>query len=234
GDRSGSAAPYHGQVELVAGLARLYRTDQLVAGVDGLAAGLGDDVTRLQAGLRGRAATGHLADHRAAVVVGTGHLYPEVRVGHLLAALQRLRHAVHQVARDRESDTYVALVLAGCGDRGVETDEVPVEVDQRAAGVARVDRGVGLDGPGDVGGLRGGLTLVAALLDGAVQRADDAGGDRALQAERAADRQYRVADPQLAAVGEGHRGQPGDTVHLEQREVGLRVGTHDLRVRRLP
>ena len=46
---------------------------------------------------------------------------------------------------------------------------------------------------------------VGRLVDGAVERADDAGGDRAVQAERAADGEDRVADLQRVAVAELRR-----------------------------
>jgi hypothetical protein len=85
------------------------------------------------------------------------------------------------VGRDREAD---ALVPAGARqDRGVDADELAVEIDQRAAGVAGVDRGVGLD-------------EVLVLLDaqaGAADRADDAHGHRLADAEGIADRQRRPA-----------------------------------------
>ena len=48
-----------------------------------------------------------------------------------------------EVARDGEADALVAAGLAE--DRGVDADQLAARVDQRAAGVARVDRGVGLD-----------------------------------------------------------------------------------------
>ena len=57
-----------------------------------------------------------------------------------------------------------------------------VHVEERAAGVAAVDRGVGLD------------EVVVAALQRAVARRDDAGGDREALAERVADGEHPVAD----------------------------------------
>ena len=99
------------------------------------------------------------------------------------------------------------LLLPGGGDGGVDADHLALGVDQRAAGVARVDRGVGLQQAGDradAAWLRV-LLLLAAGLDGAVLGADDARGDRALQAERAADGEHRVADLHRVAVAERGR-----------------------------
>ena len=57
-------------------------------------------------------------------------------------------HALDDVRRDREADADRAGFAAGAArrrDRDVDADELAVLVDQRAAGVARVDRRVGLD-----------------------------------------------------------------------------------------
>ena len=66
----------------------------------------------------------------------------------LLAVEQLLGHVLGQVDRDREAEADRARLArrrAGA-DRGVDRHDVAVEVDQRTAGVARVDRGVGLHG----------------------------------------------------------------------------------------
>ena len=56
---------------------------------------------------------------------------------------QLVHHRARQVDRDGEA---VARVEAGlAGDGGVDADDLAPDVDQRAARVARVDRGVGLD-----------------------------------------------------------------------------------------
>ena len=72
---------------------------------------------------------------------------------------QLLDGAPGLVDRDREADADVAglaaeLAAADGGDGRVDADDLAVEVDQRAAGVAGVDRGVGLDRV-DVGAVAG-------------------------------------------------------------------------------
>src|SRR5262245_58997491 len=87
------------------------------------------------------------------------------------------------VRGDGEADADVAAA-PGRGDRGVDADHLAVGVHERSPGVARVEWGVGLDGVADR--LRPAETrLLLAVPDGelAVQRADDAGRDRALEAE---------------------------------------------------
>jgi hypothetical protein len=72
----------------------------------------------------------------------------------------------------------------GAGDGRVDADDARLAVGQRAAGIARVDRGVGLD-----------EILEAVAADaGAAEGAHDAGRDRVLQAERVSDRDDEVAD----------------------------------------
>ena len=80
--------------------------------------------------------------------------------------------------------------------RGVDADHIAVEVEHRAARIARIDRGVGLD-----------VAVVEAGADVAVQRRDDAGGDGAAEAERIADRDHPVADPGPGRIAEADEGQ---------------------------
>ena len=76
----------------------------------------------------------------------------------------------------------------------------PAQVDQRAARIAGIDRGVGLD-----------EVLIALDAETAApERADDARGDGLAEAERIADRHHVVTDLQPIAVAERHRrGAPG-------------------------
>ena len=80
-------------------------------------------------------------------------------------------------------------------DRGVDADDLAGQVEHRAAGIAAVDRRVGLE-----------EVVIGAGVDVARARRDDAGGDRAAEAERIADRQHPVADPRLVGIAELHDG----------------------------
>ena len=66
-------------------------------------------------------------------------------------------------------------------DRGIDANDFAVRVDQRAAGIAAVDGGIGLNGFIDEGSLAG--------LDCAAQRADHPSGQGALKSEGIADGQ---------------------------------------------
>ena len=78
----------------------------------------------------------------------------------------------------------------GAGANGhVDADHVAVDVQQRAARVAGVDAGVGLD--------QVVVVLGVAHLHGAVQRADDAARDRMFVAVGVAHRDHRLAGHQI-------------------------------------
>src|SRR5690606_41691843 len=95
----------------------------------------------------------------------------------------------------------------------------------RAAGVAGVDRGVDLDRVRDRRALRG----LRRGRDGTVQRRDDAGGDRAGEAERVADRHHRFADLQVVGGAERRRLEVAGRVdEADDREVRGRVEADDL------
>ena len=110
------------------------------------------------------------------------------------------------------------------GDRGVDADDAAVAVDQRAAGVAGVERGVGLDDVVDDP-----RRLARAGRQRAAERGHDAGGDRAGEAVRVADRHDELADAQRGGVAElGRRVRLA--VGAQHGEVGERVGPHHARL----
>ena len=137
---------------------------------------------------------------RAAAAAGGGHHHP------------------HHVGGDGEAD---ALRAAGARkDRGVDADELAAMIDQRAAGIAGIDGGVGLD-----------EELVVGDADlGARQRRDDAVGHGLADAERIADREHDVADLQRVGIGEFER--PGSArlavLDPQHGEIGACVLEHDL------
>ena len=99
------------------------------------------------------------------------------------------------VRRDREAD---AVISAGVAlDLRRDADHLAGEVEQRAAGVAVVDRGVGLDRALD--------RRVVGRADLTIERADDAARDGAVEPERVADRDDAVADDERARVAERER-----------------------------
>ena len=84
----------------------------------------------------------------------------------------------------READADRAA--GGRDDRRIDADHLAVEIEQRAAGIAAIDGGVGLD-----------VVVIGTGIDVAVARRHDAGRDGAAEAERIADRHHPFAEPQL-------------------------------------
>ena len=100
------------------------------------------------------------------------------------AALRRGDHHLHHVGGNGEADALRAARARE--DRGVDADEPPAEIDQRAARIAGIDGGVGLD-----------EELVVGDADlGARHRRDDAVGDGLADREGIADGEHHVADLQ--------------------------------------
>src|SRR5436190_8106396 len=189
--------------DLVAGSAGRDGRRQVVGARHGLAVDGRDHVAGLQAGLVG----GRAGDDRPDAGAGAGRnvadLDAEVGVLDLAARDDGGGDALDGVDGDREPDAVVAARVAL--DLGVDADHVAARVEQRAAGVAVVDRRIGLDRAGD--------RVVVRRLDGAVDGADDAGGHGAGEAEGAAD-----GDDLLARL---HRGRGAQGERMEQARVGV-------------
>ena len=102
---------------------------------------------------------------------------------------------------------------------GVDPDHLAERVDQRAARVAGVDRGVGLDrAPGRQ------RIVVRVDVDRVLHRADDAGGRGTRRVEGVADGDDRVADLDEVGVSERQRGEGARMrVDLEHRDAARGV-----------
>ena len=110
---------------------------------------------------------------------------------HRAELLELVGDAADHVDRNREADADVA---AGAREDGRgEADQFAPQVDQRAAGIAGIDGGIGLD-----------EVLEAVLIEtAAAETADDAGGHRIAQPEGIADGDDKVADFQFRGIAQG-------------------------------
>ena len=164
--------------------------------LDGLAIDRDDEIAGLQPRLRRRAFRHHARDERAGRPLqphALGDLGGDVLqfcaepgpLHRLAAALRRVEHDTHHVDGNGEADADRAARARE--DRGIDADEAARHVDERAAGIAEVDRGVGLDEERIVGN--------ADLR--ARERRDDSLRHRLPDAERIADREHEVADLNL-------------------------------------
>src|SRR3954447_625199 len=137
------AAP-HGHLDLVAGRVVGDRGDEVAGAVDLGAAELRDDVAGLEAGLPGGPARVHLAERRAAGRRVRGG-DAEVGVADLLAGRERGELRLHEVDRDREADAGALVRIAVGRDLVDDADHLARGIEERPAGVAGVERRVGLD-----------------------------------------------------------------------------------------
>ena len=124
-------------------------------------------------------------------------------------------HGHRLVDRNGEADAL------GAGPHGhVDADHFAVDVQQRSAGIAGVDAGVGLD--------QVVVALRIADLHRAVQGADDAAGDGVLVAIGVAHGDDRFADHQIARGAERDDRQLLRHVDLDHRQVVDRIGGNQL------
>src|SRR5882757_2283586 len=193
--------------------------------LDILVVELDDDVAGFDAGRLGRSLVFDACDQGAARRLDVEALGDLVRHGldaHAepaaakFAELLKLRHhAGDRLGGHGKADADRAA--GGRNDQRVDADDFAVEVEQRTAGIAAIDRGVGLD-----------VAVVGAGRDIAVLRRDDARGHRATEAERIADRDYPFAEPELVGIAELHRRQLPRRLELQHRQIGLLVDADDV------
>src|SRR3989338_6173279 len=189
--------------------------------VDGLIVYRNQDIAGLDACLFRRAVADDFGDQHtlgAAKLEGFGQFRsqflhpradPAARHG---AALDDLLHGLFDDAGGNgETDAERAAIRRI--DRAVDADQVAAHVHQRAAGIAWVDRGVGLDET-----LKGVQPQMIAL-----ECADDANGDSLPHAERVADGEHHIAHLRLLRVTEGDGGKLAGQFDLDDGEVGFRV-----------
>ena len=136
-----------------------------------------------------------------------------------MAALHDLlHHAAHEIDGNRKSDAFGAAIGA-VQHGGVDADQVAVRIDERAAGIAEIDGGIGL----------------YEILEGckpellAPGGTHDALGDRLAQAVGIADREHDIADTQGVRAAQGHDGQIADA-QMQNGDVRVRILPDDGRV----
>src|SRR5262249_51857734 len=209
----------------VAGVGETDSALQIPRALHLLAVELDEDVTGLQPGLGRGAVADDVRDEHTLVVLRVE------RLGQLRC--QRLDGDPKPAARDFSLGQQLGVDLPGHvrwngkadagaagDDRCVDADDLALHVHEWAAGVAGIDRGVGLD-----------EVVERALTDLAGLGADDPGRDRGLKPERGADRDDPVADLHLVGVAEPNRRELAlAVVQAEHGEVRLLVEADDLRL----
>ena len=119
--------------------------------------------------------------------------------------------------------THASAGAAGREDGGGDTDDFAVGVQERAAGVAAVDGGVGLDHPAQHSAI--------LELDGAIQGADDARGEGALElSEGIANDHGGLTDLEGRGIAQGQRVYAcGQRCHFDDGQVVGGIAAHDRR-----
>ena len=127
-----------------------------------------------------------------------------------------------QIDRNREAQTNIAGRAAlRIETRRIDADQFAAKIDQRAAGIPRVDRRIGLD-----------KVLVAkALQTTAANRRDNARSHGLAETKWIADRHHEITDAQIFAISEGQCGQTGG-LNLDHRDIGIGIRTNRLRFKR--
>ena len=182
-------------------------------------------VTWLKVGILCRRTGLHPGDDGALGLVdleGLGQLVGEILNRHAeqaaldLAMLDQRVHDAHgHVDRDGEANADVAAV--GRQDRGVDAHQLAAQVHQRAAGVAGVDGGVGLDE----------ILVALDAQPGAAQRADDAGCHGLTETEGIADGDDEVTHLHPVGIGDRYFGEPVG-LDLDHGNVRFAVGADQL------
>ena len=134
--------------------------------------------------------------------------------------IKRDDDALGRVGGDGEADA-----LRRQDDRRVDADDVARRIDQRPAGIAGIERGIGLDDVVEQ------TSRLAAHR--AAERADDARGHRMLESVRAADGDRDLADAHAEQIGEPPVAQ-ARRADLEDSEIGIRVVADEFPRRRAP
>ncbi len=210
----------HLHAERLAGRQRAHDPLEAARAAHRAPVGLHDQVPDLQpraGGARAGAQPGHAGAGAAGVVLEREAGEHAVRDQPLLAEVRQER--LDLVDRDRVRHAGVVAGAEPHRDPPVDPEQPPLEVEQRAARVARVDRGVALE-----------RVAVAALE--AVHRADHPHRHvrRAVlrEAERVAERDHGLPGPRGVRVAELDVGERPRPLELEQRDVPARVGPdHD-------
>src|SRR5262249_57447527 len=128
-----------------------------------------------------------------------------------LAGVSGVRNdGLHGRRGDGEGDAHRAARRGEHG--GIDTDDVAVDVEGRAAGIAFIDRRIDLN-----------EVVVRTRPNVATTGRDDTGSHRAAEAKRIADREHPVADAR-GLVREADVGEVAAALDLDQGDVGARIG----------
>ena len=198
---------------------------EVTAVADFLAVKREDDVAFVHAGGGGRRTAGHFRNQRARrprqleflrqVLRHRLHHHAEITAGHLPVLDDAFHHRAGEIDGHGESD---ALVPARAAEnRRIDSDQTPLRVDERPAGIPRIDGSVGLDE----------ILVIDDAHPAAAQSADVPDRDRLADSEGIADREHGIPHLHPFAVGEGDGGEIGG-LDPQDRHVGRLIRADEL------
>ena len=201
-----------GDFHFLAGLTAQHGPLQVERASDRTLAHGGNHVAGLEPAFRRRAGLGHVGHDQLPGRSRSQRLGHDAvpGIGQPLGAHQVGRHSQSNVDGDGKTDS-----LSAGSNRHVDADHFAVGIQQRSAGVAGVDAGVGLN--------QVVVTLGVAHLHDAMQGADDAARDRVRIAVRIADRHHRFAGHQVGRRANVDHRQLATGVNLDDGQIGLGV-----------
>jgi hypothetical protein len=129
---------------------------------------------------------------------------------------QLAEHEACRVGSDCKADA-----LSAHDHRGVDADDLAVGRNERSAGIAGIERGVGLDQIVD--------EAAGARAQRTAERGHDTRRHRRFETERIADGDHQLAALQLLGIAERRRRQRHRFVDAQQREVGVGIIAHQPR-----
>src|SRR5690242_5510988 len=121
------------------------------------------------------------------------------------------------VSRDSEANSDKAAFLDRVVESGIHTDDLSINIHQRATGVAVVDSCIDLE-----------VVVERRVLNITVQSADDSTRHRRPKPERVANCEYMVTYPQAAAVTPCQGGKLVIDLYFDDREVNHRCNGNEL------
>ena len=214
--------PKHIHLERATDTVAIKRADQIVDAVDVYAVELDHDIAGQQAGLRCRPVGLDLRQQGAQLVFDAGdHRMPsryrrrlarhaDIGAPDIPVADDFGQHELRGVAGDRKANA-----LRAADDGGIDADHLGAGRHQRAAGVAGIERGVGLNDVFD--------RPATHRADRAAQRRHHARRHTRFEAERIADRDHQLAAAQVFGIAERSVTQIARAVGAEQCEIGVGI-----------
>src|SRR5437899_11850237 len=119
------------------------------------------------------------------------HYGTRVAASLLPLAFELWQDPLAEIGRNDAADTDIATRLAE--DGGIDADDLAAHVQQRSARVSRIDGGIGLN-----------EVIVRSRANLTSLGADNAGGDRVIEAERIANGQHPLAYLKPVRISERH------------------------------